>query len=1155
MSRGLKFIVKSGQQFDRLLSNLEISKQAKNNLNKLIYNIFGINITDKTIEIIKAVSNQLGKSSELSVEVYENQDKKEKVIDYGNANQSKQIEQVINLCIIAGLPTEQFIMAEELFKKKTTENREEWKLTFKGDVLGGAFAQYVGIMAESELHNYQVITKNSMGIKNFIEFKGNEFLGYEYGLLYFLRDLFNEDNNMEFIRIELEREGVIKNGNIGQEFRSSNGDRIDAERIKEVLIRLFTTRLKEFNSSVAKVDCKEVLNQAIKMGEVIEESFNPYIIERKMRFIDSYQRYKARTQEAKGNIINYITADNIPARLLGHVGSTYVVDENLWRLDKGKVSNLSERISKLEKKEVVDLTKPKLDLFEPFILTKEGGSFESAVNRLRNIPQVGNLTNNVSRDYLRSLIKDIILDFKTKDEGFLKELFRLSRLGREGEIMVIIKDRLRHSMYLQKKLDTKDSNGIFKSRYLRENQDLLTEEDRIYQLAKPILKQLNYRMGYSELTKLWDWKITGSGQLLILGNKLESNEEVKGYHASDSKRKFTNEEVKLKIELEEPSQNKIYGTHKTRSNYKEEYDTEYRLEEENTYQFKNTQGIGATILSKYTNPERKIKIDKKEISGVYNEVDEIEGKVKVSGEEYYGSNIIYKPDRYELIYLYGPEKKDKLIIDGFKNGDYGIELKPKVKEAKDTKEPMTYTPHRVKIDPFEFKILDKLEINKSIYDHTRVKIAGMISDEDLQEYERYLDKEDPKLVITYDNQDNKILFKGIIENYRLDYKPQEYYLELEAVSYSVLLERKWKNRIYQNFGTTYGEVFDKLMDDNPLFHITFADDSLEETSLVSKDYPLVLQYKENEWDFLKRIASYLNQLVIVDDTKDDEEKITILLGFHTGKVKDLNNIAGIQRMKSIKERDHIYPFYQTHYHAHFRSDEIFDIGKKVNYRLDNETKETVELIIIKNRIYMEDSILRSDLSLVKEEEIDVMKRRRKRLIKGKSLRAEVKKVNQDYTAQVEFLDIEDDYNPVKAFRFPIDKFYTNAYFAPEVGDVVDIYFKSKNEKYATSKSSSTDNGKKIDHDPADKLIKTPGGFQLLLNNQEILLAGKDKKASLHLMEEELNLGVMNGGGLEMTKDRVRIGNQKGQGIIDDEKTELSFGKRQLKISKGGISLS
>ena len=204
MSRGLRFIVKSGQQFDVLLSNLEISKQAKNNLNKLIYNIFGININDETIEIIKSVSDQLGKSSELNVEVHENRNKKEKVIDYGNADQNKQIEQVINLCIIAGLPTEQFIMAEELFKKKTSENKEEWKLTFKGHVLGGAFAQYVGIMAEFESHNYQVITKNSVGIKNFIEFKGNEFLDYEYGLLYFLRDLFNEDNNMEFIRIELE---------------------------------------------------------------------------------------------------------------------------------------------------------------------------------------------------------------------------------------------------------------------------------------------------------------------------------------------------------------------------------------------------------------------------------------------------------------------------------------------------------------------------------------------------------------------------------------------------------------------------------------------------------------------------------------------------------------------------------------------------------------------------------------------------------------------------------------------------------------------------------------------------------------------------------------------------------------------------------------
>ncbi len=92
------------------------------------------------------------------------------------------------------------------------------------------------------------------------------------------------------------------------------------------------------------------------------------------------------------------------------------------------------------------------------------------------------------------------------------------------------------------------------------------------------------------------------------------------------------------------------------------------------------------------------------------------------GEEQYGEEIIYKRDRRQLIYNYGDG--DRLVIDGFQNGDYGINLRRDIEELEEEDTPMTYTPNKVMIDPFEFKVLEKLEITKEIDDHTRVRIEG-----------------------------------------------------------------------------------------------------------------------------------------------------------------------------------------------------------------------------------------------------------------------------------------------------------------------------------------------------------------------------------------------------------------------------------------------
>jgi hypothetical protein len=1089
--------------------------------------LFGIDVNQDTSEIIKQLEDKITSKKEFKAEAYVDDNNKEVVINY---NPKEKGDKITNLCIAAGLLNPEFDRAEKAYRMKVEESGKDYKYTLQGYSLGGAFSQYAAIMSEGYIDNYQVINYNSLGIENFLEFRGNEFLGYKIGLLYYLNNIFYDDDSMEVILVELIDKGVIKDGNISSEYRREFGQKLRAEKLKKVLTEILNDKL----------DLEEE-----KVEKLVEENFNLLIIERKMRFIDKYKEYQA---ARRNNIINYIISDNIPARIFKQIGATYLVDQNLKRFSGGLDEELINRIERLEENQLDKLLESRVDLFEPYMLLTKGANGQSAKNRFGDTPKIGNITNNLSLDYLRSLVKDIILDLSKKDSNLLIEMFKLSRQGTGKRFINIIKDRLRHSMNLQQKLDGEVS---FESRYLEENPDLFDDDDKAYRLDQAALEQLE-RMRYTEIRELWQWELTGEGVFLKLGKELAEDEEVKEYHSSYSTEKFDNQEERIQLDLNQPSLNRIYGSLKQNSRYKEEYDVEYINEEKDGYEFPATQGVGVEIINKYVRVERSIKVDGQDISGSYNEADEMEGKKKIGGQKFYGDNILYKKDRSELIYYYGPNQEDKLIIDGFKNGDYGINLVDKVKEANDTEVPLTYTPHQVKFDAFEFKVLDKLEIEKSIYQHSYATIKGTIAEEKLEDYEIYLGEEDPKLVLTYDNDENKILFKGIIENYKIGYHGQNCYLELKAVSYSRLLERKKINRIYQNLNTTHNQVFEQIMADNPEFKIAFADESIGESPLVSEDYPIVLQYKETEWDFIKRIASYQNQILVVDDTKDDSETINILAGPHEAEPKELNNLSGA-KSKQTTGRDNIFHYYKVYRYRDYSSKEIYDIGKSVKYKLNNQEDTKIELIIIKNKIYMIDGILYSDLTLVEEDQINILKEKRKREIAGHSFRAEIKQLDNKHRAQVEFLDVFNEYDEATSYYFPLDKVYTNSYFAPEVGDIIDVYFKSKNERHATIKSSSTDNNQEVENDPADKVIFSPTGNAIKLNNEVISLASKEKKSSLDVKEELINV-ASNTSQLALSSTYINVKTEKANGLIDDSKTEFSFGSKVVVISDDGISV-
>ncbi|WP_018249138.1 hypothetical protein [Orenia marismortui] len=1137
-SQELKFLIRIAQLSDSLLR--KIVNENKENLNAIVKDFFGIDLANDIETILENLVSKINQEKKIISKSEKNSKGKELKLYY-NDIEDVDIKQITNLCIAVGLPTESFELAEECYYKIVEEDEDyangNYKaLNFIGDGLGGAFAQYTTMLSAGNGDNYQCITRNSIGIKNFTEFKGNEFLGYSLGIKLFLENILKEDNSMNYLLTKLKKKGVIKGGNISYSYRESI-ENVNAEKLKYILTEILFT-----NYSGEKKDLRKK----------VEVAFDPKIVERKMRFIDNYKIYQERIKAEKQRVINYIISSNFGSRVLRHIGSSYLVDQNLESFSGGIDQELIKRIESLEEDQLDSLLEARVDLFEPYMLLAEGANAKSAKNRFRKKPNIGNMTNNLSLDYLRSLVKDIIIDLNAKDKEIIKEVFRLSRRGTGKEFLSIIKDRLRHSMYLQKKISKEEFD--YECTFLQENPDLLTDKAKVYRLDQAALNQLQ-RMKYTELKDLWKWELTGGGIFLKLGKKLEDGEEAKEYHSSNPAEKFSNEEERLKIDLQEPSINRIYGSLKQKK-YLEPKDTDYLNQDNDIYEFAANQGVGFEILSEHSSLNRNIKVDNQDISGSYKqkkrEEADIGSRNKTLRDKYFGDNIILRDD-YKLIYIYGSNKENELIIDGFKNGDYGINLVEQSKEGQDSKVPLTYTSYKIKFDNFEFIALDRLEIKKSIYDHTRVSVAGLINEDNFSAYEKYLAQEDPKLVITYNNNDDtKILFKGIIEDYSIAYENHDYYLELKALSYSVLLERRRINRIYQNLGTTYNQVFAKLMDQNSEFNLAFAEDAVGNTELVSADYPVVLQYKENEWDFIKRISSYLNQLLIVDDTKDSSEKINIQVGAHNLPAKNLNNIKGSKK-KKIGKRFNEFNYYKVDHHGHFRSEGIFDLGRKVKYKVNNQEDNTLELTIIKNRIYVEGGILYSDLTLVAQEDLRLEKELRKAPIKGRSFRAEVKKLNNKHKAQVLFRDLEDEYDQAASFWIPIDKPYTNAYFSPEVGDIVDIIFKAKNEKHLTLKSSSIDKEQEVEWEASDKLLYTPGGYQMKVNNQKILLAAKDNKSALEVKEELINL-VSSKQQLKLSKEEISAQGEKGEFGLDDQRVLFKFGSKNVMIDDSGINI-
>ncbi|KXS40091.1 MAG: hypothetical protein AWU54_2101, partial [Candidatus Frackibacter sp. T328-2] len=230
--------------------------------NFILKRTFGLDSDKEIKEIINDIQKQVTNNKGFKMQEIIDEDKKEVNLRFNPNNEESKIT---NLLVAAGLPNEQFDKAENIYRLKLNDQGTEYKYNLHGYSQAGAYAQYAGILAEKFKVNQQIVTYNSIGLETFLKFNGNEFLGYKAGLLYYLNDLLNKDCIMTLIFNELIYHKVIEDGNISIEYRDEFVEGIKVKKMKEALIKVL--------NKVLSLEQKEA-------KKLVEESFNPYIIER-----------------------------------------------------------------------------------------------------------------------------------------------------------------------------------------------------------------------------------------------------------------------------------------------------------------------------------------------------------------------------------------------------------------------------------------------------------------------------------------------------------------------------------------------------------------------------------------------------------------------------------------------------------------------------------------------------------------------------------------------------------------------------------------------------------------------------------------------------------------------------------------------------------
>ena len=144
-----------------------------------------------------------------------------------------------------------------------------------------------------------------------------------------------------------------------------------------------------------------------------------------------------------------------------------------------------------------------------------------------------------------------------------------------------------------------------------------------------------------------------------------------------------------------------------------------------------------------------------------------------------------------------------------------------------------------------------------INDHAHLKLYGDISYEAAVRYQNKNCSGNCIIVTYFEEQKEQVLFNGLVRNSVISFEGRCAQIEIEGISATWKLDIVKQFRSFQDTDMTYAALARKVADYTGASVI----------SLIGKNTKLqkpLIQYRETDWEFLRRISSHLNKYILCD---------------------------------------------------------------------------------------------------------------------------------------------------------------------------------------------------------------------------------------------------------------------------------------------------
>ncbi|BDU51241.1 hypothetical protein [Haliovirga abyssi] len=1038
--------------------------------------------------------------------------------------------------IVCGMPGIQFKLAEDFYNKiLNAPNNQHKTISITGHSLGGGLSQYVSVIGAENIS--KTVIWNGVGVAGFSRMNGYELFGTEAILTKLSwKEIFDSTGEKgKYILKEFIQAGFVKTN--GTYLISLNTEFVDIPNslikipTKEELKNIISKGLDEYLKSNAnglnhwdESNKIEIEKNSLTSEDSLDYSIE--LLERKKIFMDNYYNKDI-------NLIAYSISKDVTGTVFKHVGKRYLVDKNLKEENKGiYVGNLLKVLKEKEANHLDAGAYHGLTMFYPHIKTEEknrgGKSIYDHIAKEEDIMEI------VNKDYLQSYIKGLLKYIGIKDNEELKEKLFYAIYYKENTAFLrdVLLKELGEKLYKELP-ERKQRTDKYFSKEDKLKKELIEKYLNKYKIINSIeqLEDELRRYKIDELIKLEVKK----GEVKL---KLGFEEDEKKVIIYNEKLGIDTKEKEITLKITTPSK---YLLNIEREKPNNDYELYSSLGYKDKYY--NIRNIGKNS---------KVTADGKDISGTYKGKDKEESLVKDkinrdTGCKYYGDNLILM-DR-NLRYYYGNNLDDYLTISNYMEGYLGIDLIEKPKEKKEDLG-KGFMDYQVKIKGIKYVNLLNLEIIKEVNEHTVAEIEGIIAGEDTDEVTRFLNVEKQGIEILY-GDDNKPIFRGLIYEHSMEIEQNSCKVKIKSYSLSKELEKEKRNRVYHNLGTKYEDVISKLNETYQNKYSFGFNSHIDKQELITELNPVEVQYKESDWDFLKRIVRRENDLIIVDDSKGKNPKTVagIAIGEFGSSQKTIDN-KNLLLSRKMKKRA-IENSYKLKGYPQIKGEELFSIGNPYNINIDVNTGKQDSLLLIKNRIYKESGVLKSDLVFVRRDEFNIGVVKREESITGLTLKGTIKKVSKQHKAQIEYTEMENEYDESKSYYYPIERMYTGTYFTPEEDTLVEVHFGAEaGEVSIRNVSSKTED---IDNDPDVKIIRTSFGKEVRFDSKSIKITGKDDESYVEITEE--SVGLTKGEKEIILKDgKIGINNKDSTITMDDKKVNITTGGSAIKMKDDKLTL-